>query len=93
MNAAHVEHRGPPATIRVAGCVMCENPTPGNRVFRIHASNDTEFCYRLCVTCLMQFADVNKDAIKTLHEALLTKLWLIREAMPRYGSPARGVSH
>jgi len=91
MNAAHVEHRGPPVTIRVSGCVMCESPSPGTRTFSIHANNDIAFRYQLCSACLIPYADLNKDATQALHDTLLAKLWLIREAMER--QPSRQVAY
>ena len=81
MNYAYVEHLGPPVTIRVDGCLICEGPVPDSRVFLLPFGKHTRFRYSLCCSCIRQFRVINKRSLDAYRQQILSRLLLVNEEM------------
>jgi hypothetical protein len=78
MNIAQIEDAGPPLTIRVFDCVMCEERAVTSS-FVLPLEGEGTFRYGLCEGCLADFTSGDRASSDAFRERLLDRLLGIAE--------------
>ncbi|MBV8855306.1 MAG: hypothetical protein JOY91_17990 [Sinobacteraceae bacterium] len=81
MNYAYVDDFGPPITIRVIDCLLCESPVKDADYHLLKMGRASRLRYALCPACRHQVDRLDAAAVAAIRRQALSRLHLISNEM------------